>query len=68
MRSSTKTERILQAAARWLVTFTVIVSPWLFGSADPWAYLLMCSLVSVAVVIWLFSCFSISRLVLRWMG
>ena len=41
--------------ARVAVVTAVVVSPWLFGSADPWAYLLICLLVGVGVAAWLFS-------------
>jgi len=35
--------------------FAIVLSPWLFGSADPWAYLSICLLVSVGVAAWLLS-------------
>lgn len=66
MRTSTKTQRGLQAAARWFVTSAVIVSPWLYGSADAWAYLLVCGLVGAGVIAWLFSGFAASELTFRW--
>jgi len=47
--------RRLASAARRTVVFAVVLSPWLFGSADPWAYLSICLLVSVGVAAWLFS-------------
>ncbi|GAH84734.1 unnamed protein product, partial [marine sediment metagenome] len=31
----------------------MVLSPWLFGSAEPWAYLLICMLVGVGVAAWL---------------
>jgi O-antigen ligase len=37
------------------VLAAVVVSPWLFGSAEPWAYLLMCLLVAVGLAAWLLS-------------
>jgi O-antigen ligase len=45
----------LQAAARTLVLAAVLAAPWLFGAADPWAYLLICLLVGLGVAVWLVS-------------
>ncbi len=42
-------------AAVALVTAAVVVSPWLFGSADAWAWLLMCLLVGAGTAAWLLS-------------
>ena len=41
--------------ARNTVVFAMVLSPWLFGSAEPWAYLGICLLVSVGVAAWLLS-------------
>ena len=46
---------ILRRSARWIVTSAVLISPWLFGSAEPWAYLLISGMVNVGVVVWLLS-------------
>ena len=46
---------ILRRSARWIVTIAVLISPWLFGSAEPWAYLLISGMVNVGVVVWLLS-------------
>jgi O-antigen ligase/ribosomal protein S18 acetylase RimI-like enzyme len=35
--------------------FAVVLSPWLFGSAEPWAYLSICLVVNVAAGMWLLS-------------
>lgn len=43
----------LQGIARGTVVAAVVLSPWLFGSAEPWAYLLICMLVGVGVAAWL---------------
>lgn len=43
----------LQGIARGTVVVAVVLSPWLFGSAEPWAYLLICMLVGVGVAAWL---------------
>ncbi|MBL7076076.1 MAG: O-antigen ligase family protein [Kiritimatiellae bacterium] len=54
MRTS-KTQRVLQGAARWLATSAVILSPWLFGSSEPWAYLMISGLAGLATITWLFA-------------
>ena len=41
--------------ARWIVLFGIILSPWLFGSAEPWAYLLVSAIVNIGVIVWLLS-------------
>jgi O-antigen ligase len=46
---------LLQGVARWLVVAAVVVSPWLFGSAEPWAYLLICILANTGTLAWLAS-------------
>lgn len=45
----------LQGVARVVVLGAVILSPWLFGSAERWAYLLISYLVGVGVAAWLLS-------------
>ena len=42
-------------SARWIVTAAVVISPWLFGSAETWAYLFICALVNLGVILWLVS-------------
>ncbi len=54
MRTS-KTQRVLQGTARWLATAAVMLAPWLFGSAEPWAYLMISGLAGLATITWLFS-------------
>jgi hypothetical protein len=46
---------LLRRSARWIVLSAVIISPWLFGSAEPWAYLLVSAIANVGVIVWLFS-------------
>ena len=46
-------ESILLPVARGTVIAAVVISPWLFGSAEPWAYLLMCLLAGVGLAAWL---------------
>ena len=41
------------AFARGSVLFAVVLSPWLFGSAEPWAYLSVCLVVNAGVAVWL---------------
>ena len=45
----------LRSIARWAVVLAVAISPWLFGSAEPWAYLPICFLVGVGFAAWLLS-------------
>jgi len=45
----------LQAIARATVLGAVVFSPWLIGSAEPWAYLLVSYLVAAGVGAWLLS-------------
>ena len=45
----------LRSIARWAVVLAVVVSPWLFGSAEPWAYLLICWGVGIGFTAWLLS-------------
>ena len=42
-----------------------MLAPWLFGSADPWAYLFICLLVGVGVAAWLLSLVGDPRAQLR---
>ena len=45
----------LRAVARTGAVLAVALSPWLFGSADPWAYLSVCLLAGLAASAWLAS-------------
>ena len=54
-RRSSKTQRFLRAVALWLIASAVVISPWLFGSADAWAYLFLCILIGWGAVAWLLS-------------
>ena len=45
--------RALRDVSRWWVWMAVLVGPWLFGSADPWAYLMVCTLIAAGGVCWL---------------
>jgi len=55
MNATGETRDRFQGIARSTVTAAVVLSPWLFGSADPWAYLVVCVLVGLGVGAWLFS-------------
>lgn len=55
----------LQRVARISVVTAVVLAPWLFGSADPWAYLFICLLVGVGVAAWLLSLVGDPRAQLR---
>ncbi len=52
---TSRTQRVLQGTARWLAGGTAVVSPWLFGAAEPWSYLLLSLVVWTAVMFWLFA-------------
>lgn len=41
--------------ARGSAVTAVVLSPWLFGAAEPWAYLLICLMVGAGVALWLLS-------------
>jgi hypothetical protein len=45
----------LRALGAGTVVAAVVVSPWLFGSAEPWAYLAICLLLNVGLAAWLLS-------------
>jgi len=45
----------LRSFARAGVTTVVVISPWLFGSADPWAFISVCLLANLAIAAWLLS-------------
>ena len=53
MDQETKTQRILQAGARWLLTFAVVISPWMFGTSDPWVQLILSGLSCTGCLLWL---------------
>jgi O-antigen ligase len=60
-----KTQRILENLARWMVIGGVILSPWLIGSAEPWAYLIIGSVIGLATMIWLVALLAASSIRLR---
>ena len=39
--------------SRGCVLFAVVVSPWLFGAGDPWAYLGLCFVIYAGAIFWL---------------
>lgn len=43
----------MQRIARWIVLTAVLLSPWLFGCAEPWAWLLVSLLVNAGAAVWL---------------
>jgi len=53
MTRRTKTQMFLLTLARRLVSAAVVLSPWMFGSAEGWAYLLICILSGWGVAAWL---------------
>jgi len=55
MANLERAEYTLRTMARWIAIFAVILSAWLFGSADGWNYLLICQLITVAMILWLVS-------------
>ncbi len=56
-----RTHKILRRTARWTTVLAVAVSPWLFGCAEPWAYLSIALLVNLATACWLLSLAYTSR-------
>ena len=55
MHGSLKTRHVLQRIARAGVFFCILISPWFFGSAEPWAYYLVCVPALAGLGAWLFS-------------
>ncbi len=55
MEAPPHTQHILHRIARWFVAGAVVMSPWLFGSAEPWAYLVVNLCATLGVIVWLFS-------------
>lgn len=53
MRWGRKIRSILEGVARLCVVAAVVVSPWLFGAFEAWAYLLVCLVVAVGTGCWL---------------
>ncbi len=51
--------------ARWGVVVCVAASPWLFGSSEPWAYLLVCMGVTASTVCWFLALVASPRLRVR---
>ena len=47
--------RKLKGFSRVSVLAAVVLAPWLFGSAAPWAYLLVCLVVGMGMAAWLLS-------------
>ncbi|MDA0323399.1 MAG: O-antigen ligase family protein [Verrucomicrobia bacterium] len=54
-RHGNRLHRRLQRWARWCISLTVIVSPWLIGGAPRWTHISLGVFVSAGVVIWLLS-------------
>ena len=40
--------------ARGCVLVAVVVAPWLFGAGDTWAYMVLCLLIYIGAIFWLF--------------
>ncbi|MFH0953721.1 MAG: O-antigen ligase family protein [Verrucomicrobiota bacterium] len=55
MYKGERAQHLLRVWARWIVVVAVVLSPWLFGSAEPWAYLLICPLINLGTALWLLS-------------
>jgi O-antigen ligase len=75
MAKTSRTEEVLLTGARWLVGGAVILSPWLYGSADGWAWLFLCILTGLGASLWLLSVaasrqprFFAQRLLLGWLA
>ncbi|MBM4148253.1 MAG: O-antigen ligase family protein [Lentisphaerae bacterium] len=61
MRAATHTQQWLQRTALWTVVVSVAVAPWLFGAAEPWAYLILFVSLSVGIGAWLSSVLTARR-------
>jgi len=55
----------LRRLARWTAAAAVILSVWLFGSAEPWAYLFISILAQAGAALWLLALISDPRMPLR---
>jgi hypothetical protein len=60
-----RAEYIFRTMARSLAVFSVILSAWLFGSADGWNYLLICQLITLSLILWFLSMMIASQVRLR---
>lgn len=50
-----RSQKLFAGAARWLAALAVSLSPWLFGSAEPWSYLFIVLMIFVALGCWIVS-------------
>jgi len=55
MDRTAKTQRILEALARWTVLCTIVLATWLFGAADPWVHLPLAQVIGAGILLWLAS-------------
>lgn len=53
MDTESRTQAFLYGAARWIVTAAVVLSAWLFGSSEPWAFLFISQVVGLGLIVWL---------------
>ncbi|MDA0991371.1 MAG: O-antigen ligase family protein [Verrucomicrobia bacterium] len=65
MTATSKTRQALNNASRNIVLSAVVLSPWLYGSSEPWAYLLATFLVVLGTGVWCFSAATSRHLDLR---
>lgn len=52
---SNKGWRYLLRLSRWIILFVIVISPWLFGSAEPWEYFGISLAVLLAGSLWMLS-------------
>ncbi len=62
-----RVQRIFYRSARNLALTAVVIAPWLFGSAEPWAYLFVCVISAASLGLFLLSkvCFPERRVMAR---
>ncbi len=53
MARMAKTQRIMEAFARWSMLCSVVLATWLFGAADPWVHLPLSQVAGAGILVWL---------------
>jgi O-antigen ligase len=65
MDQASKTQHTLESIARCCVTIALLLSPWLLGGAEPWAYYVTGLFVGTGLLIWLGSLLCATKIRLR---
>lgn len=55
MEEGRRVERLLHWAARWLAAITIVASPWMFGSVEPWTFFIVTLPLTLGGLLWLLS-------------